>query len=155
MSRSRLKRFVSLLRAVPVVLIRLRPSGMRVAGFVGSSLSDELRQAIAAWDPVDLDASLRIADAARRLAARGRREFSDASEFPPLNWDLHTEVDALVSTLDELDQAMRAAAAYSEDMGTLRRAAVAMVSTGSSLGRLATLILAHSGVVPADCDNDR
>lgn len=153
MRKPRLKRFVSLLHTVPVV-VRLRPSGMRVAGFVGSPLTDELRLAIAAWDPVNLDASLRIADAARDLAALGRREFSDTSEFPPLKWDLHAEVDALVSTLDELDQAMRAAAADSEDMGTQRRAAVAMVSTGSRLGRLASVILARSGVVPTD-DDDR
>ncbi len=154
MSRSRLNRFNNWLRGVPL-LIRLRPSGARVAGLVGSRLAAELRQAIEAWEPVNLDASLRIADAARRLAARGRREFSDASEFPPLNWELHAEVDALLLTLDDLDRAMRAAAADSEDVGILCRAAVAMVSTGSSLDRLAFLILARSGLVPADRDNDR
>lgn len=131
-------------------LVRLRPSGIRVARILHSPLSDELRQSLTAWNPVDLDTSLRIADAARRFAALVRREFSDESEIPPRGWNLHAEVDALVSTLDDLDVTMRAAAADSEDMGTLRMAAVAMVSTGSSLGRLATLVLERIGLVPSD-----
>lgn len=115
-----------------------------------SRLAEELRQSIGVWDPADPDTSLHIADAARRLAALARREIGDPGR--PLHWDLHAEVDALVSTLDDLDQAMRATAADGKDVERVLAAAVAMASYLNGHARLLTVIVTRSGLLPRRAD---
>jgi hypothetical protein len=119
---------------------------MQVVALICSRLALDLVAAMAAWKPVEPDTSLHIADAARRLAALARREFSaDGEHLPPLRWDLHAEVDALVLTLDDLDKAMRVAAAEGDDAATIRRAVVAAQATGLCLVRLGELIETRGG----------
>jgi hypothetical protein len=147
--RSPFARLVTILQMAPIAK-RLGMPGMRLLIVVGSPLANELREAIGGWCPTDPNTSLPIADAARHLAALVRREFPEQGETAPYDWRPHAAADALALTLDDLDRAMRtAAAADPEDIGALRTAAVAMVSAGSSLSRIATNLIHRSGFVPA------
>lgn len=151
--RPRLKRLRDYLRAMPL-MVRLGPTGWRVVTILVSRLANEVDESIAAWDPRDPDSSLRIGNAARRLAALVRRELSDEGT-KPVRWDLHAEMDAFLLNLEDLDQAMRAAAVDREDGGVVLKAAMAATSHLGDRGRLVTLILARTRHLPSEPDDGR
>lgn len=133
-----------LLRQAPLfikVAIKLRPTGLAFISFLTSQLVHELRRSIKEWEPSEAYTSLRVAEAARRLAVSRRRRAGNDPH--PILETFHVEMDALMLTLDELDGDMRSAAANGQDLATLTRAAVAMASAESSFSRMETQSFQH------------